>query len=154
VAGGAGRIVVVGGTAGRALPGLPSVGVIDWPYADAVARIAAPAIKASVVFLISCFLFLAPDQCRSNEKVAAKIAILGGLIGTLDRNDVTASAFSESADLTPTPSGPIGPRPEPPSAKAGALFLSIGNLCAVLCSKSQVRRNATVALGVSRAFPI
>jgi hypothetical protein len=33
---------VVGGTAGRAEPGLPSVGVTDCPYADAVARIAAP----------------------------------------------------------------------------------------------------------------
>ena len=46
---------MVGGTAGRAEPGLPSVGVTDWPYADAVARTAAPAIKASVVFRISCF---------------------------------------------------------------------------------------------------
>jgi hypothetical protein len=52
---GAAPVVVPGATgAGRTAGGLPSFGVTDWAWAEAVTKIAASAIKLSDVFRISC----------------------------------------------------------------------------------------------------
>jgi hypothetical protein len=113
----AGRIPVVGGTAGRAEPGLPSVGVTDCPYADAVARIATPAMRASDVFRIFGSSFK-PAQRQSVERVAAPDAF-GHLIGTADR-------FVRCEGLrTPTPqsSPPTGFAAKPRHYETGAFFV-------------------------------